>query len=174
MPIKWTPEEELKFITAIKNGISLEKLSNIHNRTQSALELRLKKIIYSKILDGMSKNKISSLLNISLQNVEQYYYSYMSWLESKQTKQIKQTEQIEQPKINKITKINKNNKHQYNNTNIELEIKLLKKENKLLKLLLSDISIRKYIYDRYRNRKLDEKTMKILEGLIKSGLLYTL
>ena len=100
MPLRWSNDEELKFINSIKKGMSFEELSTKHNRSVSALELRLKKIIYDNIVKGKSKNKIASLLNINIIKLEQYYNSYVDFLKSKELKESNES--------NKSNKSNKN------------------------------------------------------------------
>ena len=43
--MRWAKEEELRFIKGVAGGKTFDELAVVHNRTSSALELRLKKII---------------------------------------------------------------------------------------------------------------------------------
>ena len=163
MPIRWSPEEELKFIKAIKNGKTCEELSPIHNRSVNALFLHLKKIIHRNVTKGISQNKISLMLNIPVSDVNRYYFAYEDFLKAHEQKIVQNT--VPPP-------VNTNNFRIAQND--VTENKILKRENKLLKLLLSDIKIRTYIYNMYKNKTLCERSRKIIQVLIKSGLIYTI
>ena len=78
---RWTREEELKLIKSISTGESLDILSIKHGRTSSAIELRLKKIIYENAIGGKSMENISKLLNIPEEKIRQYFYSYKEFNE---------------------------------------------------------------------------------------------
>jgi hypothetical protein len=177
MPLRWSNNEELQFINSIKKGMTFEELSIKHNRSISALELRLKKIIYDNIVKGKSKSKISSLLNINITKLEQYYNSYVDFLKSKELKKLQESKELNKSKESKeLKKLQESNKSKESKESKikSIKTKFIKKENKLLKLLLSDIKIRKYIYKIYKNKKLNIKSRKILDVLIKSGIIYTL
>ncbi len=163
MPIRWSPEEELKFIKAIKNGKTFEELSPIHNRSVNALFLHLKKIIHRNITKGISQNKISLMLNIPVSDVNRYYFAYEDFLKAHEQKIVKNT--VPPQADTKNFNIAQND---------VIENKILKRENKLLKQLLSDIKIRTYIYNMYKNKTLCERSRKIIQVLIKSGLIYTI
>jgi hypothetical protein len=51
MNTRWTLEEEKKLVKNIKNKESLESLAKKLNRTENALELRIKKIIYDTVAE---------------------------------------------------------------------------------------------------------------------------
>ena len=78
---RWSRPEELSLIKDISSGINLEILSQKHNRSVSAIELRLKKIIYENANDGKSLNSIAQLLRMDINKVNQYYYSYKEFKE---------------------------------------------------------------------------------------------
>lgn len=82
--IRWTREEEVSLIKDIANGSSIDLLSQKHNRSSSAIELRIKKIIYENVKGGKSLHDISHLLKLSGDKTTQYYYSYKEFKE-KQT-----------------------------------------------------------------------------------------
>lgn len=73
---RWTSEEELNLVKDISTGISLEILAQKHNRPITAIELRLKKIIYGNVSSGKTVEQISKLLNLSEDKIKQHYYSY--------------------------------------------------------------------------------------------------
>ena len=78
---RWTHEEELNLIKDISSGATLDSLATKHNRSISAMELRLKKIIYENASTGKSLDSISKLLNIPEDKVRQYFYSYKEFRE---------------------------------------------------------------------------------------------
>lgn len=79
--LKWTQQHELELINDVANGKSLESYAQTHNRSVSAVDLRLKKIIYSNYVAGISFEKISQLLKINVDKITQYYYSYKEFKE---------------------------------------------------------------------------------------------
>ena len=89
MTNRWTIEEESKLLKLIATGKTCRELSGSSynfNRSENALELRLKKIIYENINNNKSPDKISQLLNIPRDKIMQSYYSYKDYVEKqKQT-----------------------------------------------------------------------------------------
>lgn len=81
--LKWTRQHELELINDVANGKSLEMFAQGHNRSVSAVELRLKKIIYENCVSGKSFQTISQLLKINLDKITQYYYSYKEFKEKR-------------------------------------------------------------------------------------------
>lgn len=81
---RWTFEEESKLLKLISSGKTCKELSGGFNRSENALELRVKKIVYENISNNKSPEKISELLNMPKDKVMQYYYSYKDHLEREQ------------------------------------------------------------------------------------------
>ena len=81
--LKWTKNEELELINNIASGKGLETFAQNHGRSVSAVELRLKKIIYENCINGKSLEHISQLLKINIDKTTQYYYWYKEFKESK-------------------------------------------------------------------------------------------
>lgn len=79
--IKWTRDEELKFIKEISNGQKIEQLTEKYNRSASSLTLRLNKIIYENILAGKSISTIAKGLNLSHDTVRQHFVAYKDFRE---------------------------------------------------------------------------------------------
>ncbi len=73
---RWTREEESKLLKLVADGKSYTELAGGFNRSENALEMRVKKIIYENIAAGKTPSKISELMNIDADKVMQYYYSY--------------------------------------------------------------------------------------------------
>lgn len=126
---RWTRDEELELIKDISNQITLDKLTLKHNRTESALELRLKKIIYENALSGKSLESIAKLLNLPEDKTRQYFYSYKDFKE-------KHTGLIDEFVL-PINNINKQSAGS-NNLKIESKLKKLKMENKILKIIVEN------------------------------------
>ena len=176
MPVRWTSKEELKFIKGVSRGKTFEQLSLKHDRSVSALELRLKKIIFDSINKKISANEISRMLNIPVDKVNQYYYSYTDFLESKGQlqQQAKKTKTETKTKSESENKREREKEKQKQKQRVKkddsIQVKLLKQENKLYKKLLSDVTVKKYLNKMYKNKKLNPQSRKILEALIKTGL----
>jgi hypothetical protein len=79
--MKWAKNEELEFIKGVASGKTFDELATSHNRTSSALELRLKKIIYDNVSKGRGVSKLAKGLNLDKNKVIQYYYSYAEFRE---------------------------------------------------------------------------------------------
>ena len=81
---RWTFAEESKLLKLISSGKTCKELSGGFNRSENALELRVKKIVYENISNNKSPEKISELLSMPKDKVMQYYYSYKDHLEREQ------------------------------------------------------------------------------------------
>jgi hypothetical protein len=78
---RWTKDEELLLIKDIASGINIDIIAKTKNRSSSAIELRLKKIIYENISSGKNINDIAKILNINIDKIRQYFYSYKDFKE---------------------------------------------------------------------------------------------
>lgn len=81
--VTWTRDEELKLIEKIYKSESINDIAIDMGRSTSAIELRLKKIIYENVSKGKNFETISKGINIDENLVAQYYYSYKEMLEKK-------------------------------------------------------------------------------------------
>ena len=77
---RWTIEEESKLLKLIASGKTYKELSGGFNRSENALELRIKKIIFENISNGKSADRVSSLLNMPKDKIMQYYYAYKDYI----------------------------------------------------------------------------------------------
>lgn len=82
-PVVWDKNEELKFLQEIASGKSMEIIAKEHDRSASALDLRLKKIIFDNITAGKKEESMAKLLNMPHDKVKQYFYEYKGFLEKK-------------------------------------------------------------------------------------------
>ena len=81
--LKWTKQQELELINDVASGKNLEIYSQKHNRSLSAIDLRLKKIIYEAYVSGKSLQTISQLLKLHIDKVTQCYYAYKEFKEKR-------------------------------------------------------------------------------------------
>jgi hypothetical protein len=139
---KWTAEEELDLIKNIANGLNIDLIAQKHNRSNSAIELRLKRIIFENINNKISPENISKLLKLDIDKIKQYYYSYKEFKE-KHSKNIHP--------INLIDPINQTNLNQSNN----IELKIESKNN------LDNLNLEKIFHEPSSSEKLNLKLKKI-------------
>jgi len=102
---RWTKEEESKLLKNIQSGKTYAEMIGGFNRSENALEMRVKKIIYENITAGKTPSKISELLNIHSDKVMKCYYSYKEHIE-RENKQIGGTIESDNNKIKKLENIN--------------------------------------------------------------------
>jgi len=192
MTNKWTAEEEIKLVNDISKGKTFSELKDQYNRTELALELRLKKIIYENINAGKTATSLAKSLKLQEDKINQMFYAYKDYLD-KQGKPttnitIPETKIINKSKvtdvvnevIDKITehKINinptthnneKNNKDKDKDDIIKKIEKIANKleaENKLLKAIVDNKLLKDEINKLNKRGEIDKKTKKILKKLI--------
>lgn len=168
---RWTRDEELNLIKDISAGVSLEKLAEKHNRSISAIELRLKKIIYENMLAGKSLDMISKLLNISEDKTRQYFYSYKEFKE-------KHTGLVDDINIsNKIDNEEKQNVEIQSGgkssnekmDKIKSKLKKMEEENKIIKLIVENKELTHKLNKLIKDGKLDESVKKLIKIIRKSN-----
>jgi len=172
---RWTREEELELIKNISNKVSFTDIATKHNRSVSAIELRLKKIIYENVTSGKQFETISKLLNIDIDKIKQYYYSYKEFSE-------KHDQQLEQPVITNNQQINTNNLENINKFNmdnifspkyvqsggnklnkIERKLKKLELENKILHLIVENKEMTHKLNKLIKDGKVDKSVKKLIK-----------
>jgi hypothetical protein len=143
---RWTKEEESKLLKNIQSGKTYAEMIGGFNRSENALEMRVKKIIYENITAGKTPSKISELLNIQSDKVMQCYYSYKDHIE-RENKQIGGNIESENNKINKLENINiphniqeiqNMSSKQLGGTQDNNKLLKLREQNEKLKLLLEN------------------------------------
>ena len=140
---RWSKEEESKLLKLIASGKTYIELAGGFNRSENALEMRVKKIIYENITAGKTPSKISELLNIQSDKVMQYYYSYKEHLERENSNNKISTND------NKMSMLD-NNIPIHNGGNNQIQIKTdkadkidkLRLQNEKLKLLLENYMLK--------------------------------
>ena len=83
MNARWTINEEKQLINDIANSKSYQELAPKYNRSANALELRIKKIVYDNIAAKRTPEMIGGQLNLPVDKVKQYFYSYKEMLEKR-------------------------------------------------------------------------------------------
>lgn len=101
---RWTVQEESKLLKLLASGKTCKELTGGFNRSENALELRVKKIIYENITKGKEPERISTLLNYPKDKVMQYYYSYKDYIGKQQGGNIGS----ENNRVDKITQLEMN------------------------------------------------------------------
>jgi hypothetical protein len=164
MPTSWTKEEEKQLITELKENKSFEELSKIHNRSISALMMRYNKIIYDNVEAGKSKKSLAKLLNTTVDKITQSYYEHKAFIEKKETINNEKVE--ENKKSEEKVKVQENEKVGENDKLIKT-LKLLQKENKILKDILQNLENKKKLEKNLDNKELYNYVMKILKKNLK-------
>jgi hypothetical protein len=159
---KWTIEEESKMLKMIQNKNKIKDISLLFNRSENAIELRLKKIIYENINNGKSIEFISKILNLSKDKIKKYYNSYVDRIK-KDNKYKKRLNNLKIKDLDKEINNNKdiNNNKEINNKDINnkdinnnKEIEYIKNENLKLKLLLKNYILKiKIMRDKIKKYK---------------------
>lgn len=150
MTKRWTNEEEKMLLKNVALGKSYNMMSNEFGRSENALELRVKKIIYDNISNKKSVNQIGGLLNMPNEKVMQYYYSYKDHLERENklkplnTLNAQNTQLSENPpRSDGIRQIQQNQiKNDHIGGGINNDLKKLEYENAKMKLLLENYKLK--------------------------------
>lgn len=180
---KWTQDEELKLIQDISTGININIIAVKHNRSESAVLLRLKKIIYENAIAGRSIQNISKLLNLNEEKTRQYFYSYKEFKE-KHTELVdnnfqklqnkEQTMNINNPKISQQYIQNNNNNvieqpSQFGGEatrkiqKIQSKMHRIENENKILKLIVENKELTHKLNKMIKDGKIDKNIKKLIK-----------
>ncbi len=182
---RWTREEELTLIKDIADGQTLDMIATKHGRSTSAMELRLKKIIYENASSGKSLEYISKLLKLSEDKVRQYFYSYKEFKE-------KHTGLVDDvipsnvpsnvPVVNSQTggfntsgpnpniglNLSTNSKKEKVDK-IEGKLKKLELENKILRLIVENKDLTHRLNKLIKEGKVDKSIKGLIKTIRKSG-----
>ena len=195
MKSRWTKEEELEFIKGVADGKSMDDLSQVHDRTSTALELRLKKIVYDNMVKGKSAEGLARNLHIHKDKVLQYYFSYIDFREKngKEVKRIdvnasstkKQHGGSHKSHRSKKHKKEKSKRSKSKSKTISIKhhsggdgdeklngrINELEKQNRLLDTIIKNNQMKSHVRKLYKSDKLDSKMKKIVKRMKDDGLL---
>jgi hypothetical protein len=83
MPQVWTKDEEVNFLKDISAGKNINEIALQYNRSPSALNLRLKKIIYENMKGGAKEESLAKLLHMDINKVKQLFYEYQGFIDKK-------------------------------------------------------------------------------------------
>jgi hypothetical protein len=156
MKPKWTREEELNFLTGVKEGKSFDELGKIHERSPSGLHLRLKKIVYENIKNGKKVSGMAKMLNTPVDKVKQYYYDYKKFSERKV---LQNGGSLSESKV-KSDNIQPK-KH------VDDKLKRIEKENILMKEVLENLELKRKLNRLVKDGKLDKKVISNIKNLSK-------
>mgnify|MGYP000959043906 CR=1 FL=1 len=173
----WSKSEEISLIKDIRNKKTLEELTIKYDRTLSALELRLQKIIHDNVNAGKSFETLSDIIGLPYEKLKQYYYEYCGYIDKKQrNKKILPDKPIQTKSLDNSNSANdsinisggsvndfvdKNNvKHEEHNIH---EYERLERENKLMKLILNNIEMKKKIKYYIDQNILDASVIQLWE-----------
>ncbi len=166
----WNKEEEKEFIKQIAEGRSMADIASKHERTETAMELRLKKIIYDNVEKGFSADKLSKIIKLPLDKINQYYYEYKGFIEKKDKNKINKEEKInekkEETKISTMNIIGGYHSEKKDSDNTKDKMAILEKENRVMKEILDNIQmknkINKLIDNGYLDKDIRRKIGKIV------------
>ena len=170
--IKWTRQHELELVNTVAKGGSLESFSQLHNRSKTATELRLKKIIYENYIGGRSLESISKLLNIDFDKITQYYYSFKDFKE-KQNKNIDQHQHatmgvVTNPDAKQIQYGGETLSNVDKLNGIKLKLKKIEIENKILKLIVENKNLTEQLNKLISDKKIDPSVKQLIKILKKA------
>jgi len=174
--LRWTREEELNLIKDISTGESLEKLATKHNRSVSAVELRLKKIIYENATAGKSLEDLAKLLNIPIDKIRQYFYSYKEFRE-KHTGAVDavipplppaKTESVQNIAISNQQPVVLAGGGNEKMNKIKSRLRKMEEENRIIKLIVENKELTHKLNKLIKEGKLDESVKKLIKILRKS------
>jgi hypothetical protein len=154
MNSRWTSEEEGKLLKLIASGKTCKELCGGFNRSENALELRLKKIIYDNINNKKPIDKISELLHMNKDIIMQHYYSYKDYVEKQQQRggnisdNIINDTHISETKINKLNNINLSQNQMIGGNKLQK----LEEQNKKMKLILENYMLKHKITKLLKNK----------------------
>lgn len=158
---RWTKDEELLLVKEVSKGESFAEIAVSHDRSQSAVELKLKKIIFNNVLGGKHINQISSKLKIPLETTKQYFYSYKEFYEKK-----KGSIAIDDKLLLDENKIEHREK-QIGGHKIERKVEQLETKNKIMKLVLENRSLSKQINKLIKEGKMSSDIKDFIKKLNK-------
>lgn len=180
MNTRWTLEEEKKLIKAIKHGDDFSSLAKELDRSENALELRVKKIIYDTIAANKSVSSISRNLNLSEDKVRQYFYSYKDMMDKKGKTTIdingnddKNDNKDKEDKDNKniLSQISRETHHKKIHKSNKISdisnLEKIKLQNEKINIILKNIELKQELKKALKNNKLDKKEIEILRDIFK-------
>jgi hypothetical protein len=167
MNARWTLEEEKKLIKSVKHGENLDNLAKEFNRSENALELRIKKIIYDTISEKKSLSSIAKSLNYTEEKVKQLFYSYKDMMEKQGKKTIDIDENNKDKKDDKkdSKKESKKTRDIKRGENKSINMDKLKKQNEQMSVILKHIELKKEIKKALKSNKFSDNEIKLIKSI---------
>lgn len=103
---RWTSDEELKLIQLYSNNKDIKSIASTLDRSDSAIQLRIEKIVFDNIAKGKSPSYLSKALKTDEGNITQMFYTHKTFKQ-------KGGEKVDHVNIN--TTNNQSNNNQSNN-----------------------------------------------------------
>jgi hypothetical protein len=179
MNTRWTLEEEKRLIKAVKHGDDLSSLAKELDRSENALELRVKKIIYDTIAANKSISSISRNLNLSEDKIRQYFYSFKDMMDKKgkSTIDINDKEETHEKDDKNVLsqlgretqhkKTHKSNSHKTNKVSDKSNLEKIELQNQKIGIILKNIELKHELKKALKDNKLDKKEIEILRDIFK-------
>lgn len=169
MNTRWTLEEEKRLIKAVKHGDDLSSLAKELDRSENALELRVKKIIYDTIAANKSISSISRNLNLSEDKIRQYFYSYKDMMDKKgkTTIDINENNRDKDDKDDKNVLSQLSRETHHKKTEKVPNLEKIKLQNEKIGIILKNIELKQELKKAIKNNKLDKKEIEILRDIFK-------
>ncbi len=156
MPIGWTKDEEKQLISEISNKKPYDEISKIHNRSISAILLRINKIVYDNVNAGKSEKSLASLFKMDVDKIKQAYYEHKSFIERKSL--IQNTNPTSHIKSVKPTiSMSSGNKQ-------DIRIMKLRKENVLLNEIIKHIKLKQQMNKYVDSKVLNKEILRIIKN----------
>jgi Fe-S oxidoreductase len=164
MNARWTLEEEKKLIKAVKHGEKIDSLAKAFNRSENALELRIKKIIYDTISEKRSLKSIAKSLNFTEDKVKQYFYSYKDMMEKKgkKTIDIVDDDKDKDKDKKKDKELEREKKRTYHKP---AKLERIKKQNDKMMVILKHIELKKEHKKAIKSNKFSDNEIKMIKSI---------
>jgi hypothetical protein len=185
MNTRWTLEEEKLLIKSIKSGESLDKLAKQLYRSENALELRIKKIIYDNIAAEKPISTLSRNLNMPSDKIKQYFYSYKDMMDKKGKTTVDIKEDIhsnndksdrgDKPDNNVLSNIQRHvnketdrekERERDKHKDKQKEITKIKMQNEKIETILKNIELKMELKKAIKGNKLDKHQLKIFKDVV--------
>jgi hypothetical protein len=182
MNARWTINEEKQLVTDIAQSKSYQELAQKYNRSPNALELRVKKIVYDNVINNRTPEMIGGSLNLPVDKIKQYYYSYKEMLEKrgKPVTNVDFNNKVINGGNNKLENNNKiinktttenNNKNNINLTGGEVKIKddrlvNIIDQNETFKEIINNVKMRKKLRKLLKSGKLSPEIKDLLKDIL--------
>lgn len=153
---RWTREEELKLVKQVAGGKSFSDIGKEHDRSESAIKLKVQKIVFNNIVGGKSASNISNKLNLPLDTIKQYFYSYKDFYEKKKG-EVKFN-------VNLLEDNKEKPKLQEGGSNLENKIKKLESQNSIMKTILDNRDMKKQIKKLAKEGKIDSDIINLIKN----------